>query len=130
MKTRLHEMSHSPYCIPVARILEAYGVPFERVPVPPWDRRQVARLTDGGAGAPSVGSPSLTGMTTVHELSRAQARRIAVRAQLLAEPRPSGGAAGVLPDLPAMLEEYYRVRGWDADGTPGAERLAALNVLP
>lgn len=27
-------------------------------------------------------------MTTVHELSRAQARRIAVRAQLLAEPRP------------------------------------------
>ncbi|NLF12331.1 MAG: aldehyde ferredoxin oxidoreductase family protein [Anaerolineaceae bacterium] len=50
--------------------------------------------------------------------------------RLLAEPRPSGGAAGVLPDLPAMLEEYYRVRGWDADGTPGAERLAALNVLP
>ena len=50
--------------------------------------------------------------------------------RLLAEPRPSGGAAGILPDLPAMLEEYYRVRGWDADGTPGAERLAALNVLP
>lgn len=50
--------------------------------------------------------------------------------RLLAEPRPSGRAAGVLPDLPAMLEEYYRVRGWEADGTPSAERLAALNVLP
>jgi len=50
--------------------------------------------------------------------------------RLLTEPRPSGGAAGVLPDLPAMLEEYYRVRGWEADGTPSAERLAALNVLP
>lgn len=47
MTTRLHEMSHSPYCIPIVRILEAYGVPFERVPVPPWDRREVARLTDG-----------------------------------------------------------------------------------
>lgn len=40
-------MSHSPYCIPVVRILEAYGVPFERVPVPPWDRRELARLTGG-----------------------------------------------------------------------------------
>jgi len=50
--------------------------------------------------------------------------------RLLAEPRPSGGAAGVLPDLPAMLEEYYQVRGWEADGRPSAERLAALNVLP
>ncbi len=47
MKVRLHEMSHSPYCIPVARVLEAYGVPFERVPVPAWDRRELARLTGG-----------------------------------------------------------------------------------
>lgn len=47
MKTRLHEMSHSPYCIPIVRILEAYSVPFERVPVPPWDRRELARLTNG-----------------------------------------------------------------------------------
>lgn len=47
MKTRLHEMSHSPYCIPIVRILEAYGIPFERIPVPPWDRREIARLTGG-----------------------------------------------------------------------------------
>lgn len=47
MKIRLHEMSHSPYCIPVVRILGAYGVPFERVQVPAWDRRELARLTDG-----------------------------------------------------------------------------------
>ena len=32
--------------------------------------------------------------------------------RLLKEPRPSGGAAGVLPDLDAMLSEYYRIRGW------------------
>jgi len=47
MKLRLHELSHSPYCIPVVRILEAYGVSFERVSVPPWDRRELARLTGG-----------------------------------------------------------------------------------
>ena len=32
--------------------------------------------------------------------------------RLLTEPRPTGGAAGVLPDLDTMLAEYYRVRGW------------------
>ncbi len=47
MKIRLHEMAHSPYCIPIVRILEAYDVPFERVAVPTWDRREIARLTDG-----------------------------------------------------------------------------------
>ena len=50
--------------------------------------------------------------------------------RLRAEARPSGGAAGVLPDLPNMLAEYYRVRDWAADGVPRAERLAALGVLP
>lgn len=47
MKIRLHEMAHSPYCIPIVRILEAYAIPFEHVPVPAWDRREIARLTDG-----------------------------------------------------------------------------------
>ncbi len=47
MNVKLHEMSHSPYCIPVARILEAYAIPFERVPVSAWDRREIARLTGG-----------------------------------------------------------------------------------
>ena len=44
---RLHELHHSPYCIPVRRILEAHGVPFETVAVPNWDRRALARLTGG-----------------------------------------------------------------------------------
>ena len=33
--------------------------------------------------------------------------------RLLKEPRPTGGAAGVLPPLEAMLKEYYKLRGWD-----------------
>jgi aldehyde:ferredoxin oxidoreductase len=48
--------------------------------------------------------------------------------RLLTEPRPSGGAAGVLPDLDRMLEEYYHVRGWTPDGAPSPERLAVLGL--
>lgn len=32
--------------------------------------------------------------------------------------RPSGSAEGVLPDLDAMLEAYYELRGWDDIGRP------------
>jgi aldehyde:ferredoxin oxidoreductase len=48
--------------------------------------------------------------------------------RLLAEARPSGGAAGVLPDLDRMLAEYYQARGWTAEGVPSPERLAALGL--
>ena len=48
--------------------------------------------------------------------------------RLLSEPLPTGSAAGVLPDLEAMLEEYYNRRGWTADGLPSPERLAALGL--
>ena len=51
--------------------------------------------------------------------------------RLLAEPRPDGGAAGVLPDLPLMMAEYYAARGWDpATGLPTLERLHALGLEP
>lgn len=49
--------------------------------------------------------------------------------RFLSEPRPSGGAAGVLPDLEHMLEEYYAARGWDpVTGHPTAARLAELGL--
>lgn len=49
--------------------------------------------------------------------------------RFLKEPRPSGSAAGSLPDLESMLAEYYAERGWDpATGAPKAERLAALGL--
>jgi aldehyde:ferredoxin oxidoreductase len=48
--------------------------------------------------------------------------------RFLAEPRPSGMAAGVLPDLDSMLAEYYQVRGWTPEGAPSPERLAALGL--
>jgi aldehyde:ferredoxin oxidoreductase len=48
--------------------------------------------------------------------------------RFLTEPRPSGMAAGVLPDLESMLEEYYQVRGWTPDGVPSPDRLAGLDL--
>ncbi len=48
--------------------------------------------------------------------------------RFLTEPRPSGGAEGVLPDLDLMLDEYYQARGWTADGVPTEERLASLRL--
>ncbi|HET90701.1 MAG TPA: aldehyde ferredoxin oxidoreductase [Chloroflexi bacterium] len=46
--------------------------------------------------------------------------------RFLAEPRPSGTAQGVLPDLDRMLPLYYEMRGWDEKGRPTPERLREL----
>lgn len=40
--------------------------------------------------------------------------------RFLVEPRPSGSAAGNLPDLDRMLPLYYELRGWDVEGRPSA----------
>lgn len=51
--------------------------------------------------------------------------------KVMHEPIPAGPSAGMYcpPDeLAAMLDEYYRLRGWDGDGVPTRERLAALGV--
>jgi aldehyde:ferredoxin oxidoreductase len=39
-------------------------------------------------------------------------------ARFLEQARPDGAAAGSLPDLAAMLDEYYTLRGWDPHGIP------------
>ena len=47
MKTILHELAHSPFCIPIAQMLRAAGVAFESREVPNWDRSELLRLTNG-----------------------------------------------------------------------------------
>jgi len=47
MKARIYEMAPSPYCFPITRALEAWGVEVERVEVPGWDRSDLLRLTGG-----------------------------------------------------------------------------------
>ena len=49
-------------------------------------------------------------------------------ARLLTQPRPTGGAAGILPDLDLQLSDYYRLRGWTPEGVPTPERLAFLGL--
>jgi aldehyde:ferredoxin oxidoreductase len=47
------------------------------------------------------------------------------------EPIPDGPARGRFcsrKDLDAMLDEYYRLRGWDRDGIPAGETLSALGL--
>lgn len=43
----IYEIPHSPFCISVARALEALGTPFARVEVSSWDRSELGRLTKG-----------------------------------------------------------------------------------
>jgi glutathione S-transferase len=43
----LYDLPHSPYCLPVKRLLQAYQVPFEIIDVPNWDRRAVIEASGG-----------------------------------------------------------------------------------
>jgi len=48
--------------------------------------------------------------------------------RMLAEPMPAGPAKGRTVPLDKMLPEYYRLRGWDAQGKPTKKKLAALGL--
>ncbi len=48
--------------------------------------------------------------------------------RFLEHARPDGAAEGSLPDLVAMLDEYYQLRGWDERGVPTPEALAAVGL--
>ena len=43
--------------------------------------------------------------------------------RMLAEPKPDGKAAGMVPHLGLMLSEYYQLRGWSKEGIPTREAL-------
>lgn len=44
------------------------------------------------------------------------------------ESLPRGHSKGQVVDLEPMLEEYYRLRGWDKDGVPTEEKLKELGL--
>jgi len=48
--------------------------------------------------------------------------------RMLKEPLTAGMSAGHVVPLEPMLVEYYRLRGWDPEGRPTPEKLAALRV--
>jgi aldehyde:ferredoxin oxidoreductase len=51
--------------------------------------------------------------------------------KVMHEPIPDGPSAGMFcppAELAAMLDDYYRLRGWSPDGVPDAARLARLGL--
>ena len=51
-------------------------------------------------------------------------------ARLLEEPLPEGPAEGMVNEnLPAMLDKYYELRGWDKEtGKPTPEKMRELGL--
>jgi aldehyde:ferredoxin oxidoreductase len=49
--------------------------------------------------------------------------------RMLEEPIPSGPAKGRVNLLEKMLDEYYRLRGWDKNGVPTVTKLSELGIL-
>lgn len=49
--------------------------------------------------------------------------------RLMEEPISTGAGAGRVWRREPLLSEYYRVRGWDEEGQPTQEKLAALGIL-
>jgi aldehyde:ferredoxin oxidoreductase len=48
--------------------------------------------------------------------------------RMLEEPMPDGPAKGMVVHLDEMLPEYYRLRGWSADGVPTRMKLQELDL--
>ncbi len=48
--------------------------------------------------------------------------------RMLEEPMPTGPAQGEVVELEEMLTEFYKLRGWDEDGVPTAEKLEELGL--
>lgn len=49
--------------------------------------------------------------------------------RILKEPIKTGPSKGEIEELDKMLDDYYKVRGWDKNGTPTNEKLKALGLL-
>ena len=49
-------------------------------------------------------------------------------ARNLTQPMTSGPAEGHTVELDPMMDEYYRLMGWDIDGRPTPERLSELGL--
>ena len=55
-------------------------------------------------------------------------RQDSLPARFTETPMPDGPAKGVVCHLDEMLEQYYRIRGWSAEGLPTEEKLKDLGL--
>jgi aldehyde:ferredoxin oxidoreductase len=83
--------------------------------------------------------PTVTDLERVGERISTLARLFNVRegfsrpadtlpARNLVQPMTAGPAAGQVVELEPMLDEYYRLMGWDKDGVPTEARVADLSL--
>jgi len=49
--------------------------------------------------------------------------------RLLTQPLPEGPAKGRVVELDTMLNEYYEIRGWDAESIPMSAKLKELSIV-
>jgi aldehyde:ferredoxin oxidoreductase len=49
--------------------------------------------------------------------------------RITGEPLPGGPAKGLVCQLEPMLDQYYKLRGWSADGIPEEDKLKELGLL-
>ena len=54
--------------------------------------------------------------------------QIRCQSRNLTQPMADGPASGQVVELEPMLDEYYRIMGWDLQGIPTMERLRDLGI--
>ncbi len=95
----------------------------------------IAALVNAATGWVLSGDQVLLAGERIFNLKRIINKRLGVGraddtlpSRLLELARPSGQAAGKLPDIEPILDEYYEARGWLPDGRPLEERLEKLGL--
>jgi aldehyde:ferredoxin oxidoreductase len=91
---------------------------------------QTAELVNKALGWNWTGQDVLDAGAQLFNFKRLINNRLGITAKddvlpirLTTEPRPTGSAAGVLPDMELMLKDYYRLRKWDENGAPTKDAL-------
>ncbi len=96
---------------------------------------RIAQIVNSALGWNWTNEDVLTAGDRLFQLKRLINLRLGITSEddtlpkrLLTHPRPTGDAAGVLPDLEVMLPVYYQLREWDENGTPRQARLEKLGL--
>ena len=88
----------------------------------PVSSAQIAAIVNPATGWSWTADDVMAAGARLFNLKRQINTRYGIRAaddtlpaRLLTHARPSGGAAGSLPDFALIMDEYYAARGWDRE---------------
>jgi aldehyde:ferredoxin oxidoreductase len=94
----------------------------------------MAALINSATGSTLTPGDLLTIGDRIHAVHRSYNYRCGVRRKddklpkRLMTPLAEGGTGGKVPDVERHLEEYYRLRDWEADGRPSKRSLEQLDL--